>query len=168
MSIQNPYGLLNRSYEVGLAEVSIREQIGEVCPFLVFVFDGRVNLHTRIDMSRFRIEDLRLVSLCMPVMLSSQRLTRSASEDSGKSGLSRGLVPVETSGYPATDLMNMSCLSCSLLVTMGSEGQLRSISARPSSTSVPENSSDGNLDPGICHGLGAVNSDVARSLIIAH
>ena len=28
MSIQNPYGLLNRSYEVGLAEVSIREQIG--------------------------------------------------------------------------------------------------------------------------------------------
>ena len=28
MSIQNPYSLLNRSYEVGLAEVSIREQIG--------------------------------------------------------------------------------------------------------------------------------------------
>ena len=28
MAIQNPYSLLNRSYEVGLAEVSIREQIG--------------------------------------------------------------------------------------------------------------------------------------------
>ncbi|MDC3166922.1 aldo/keto reductase [Candidatus Pelagibacter sp.] len=28
MSIQNPYNLLNRSYEVGLAEVSIREEIG--------------------------------------------------------------------------------------------------------------------------------------------
>ena len=28
VSIQNPYSLLNRSYEVGLAEVSIREQIG--------------------------------------------------------------------------------------------------------------------------------------------
>ncbi len=28
MSIQNPYSLLNRSYEVGLAEVSVREQIG--------------------------------------------------------------------------------------------------------------------------------------------
>ena len=28
MSIQNPYNLLNRSYEVGLAEVSIRDQIG--------------------------------------------------------------------------------------------------------------------------------------------
>ena len=28
MSIQNPYSLLNRSYEVGLAEVSIRENIG--------------------------------------------------------------------------------------------------------------------------------------------
>ena len=28
MAIQNPYSLLNRSYEVGLAEVSIRENIG--------------------------------------------------------------------------------------------------------------------------------------------
>jgi len=28
MSIQNPYNLLNRSYEVGLSEVSIREKIG--------------------------------------------------------------------------------------------------------------------------------------------
>ncbi len=28
MSIQNPYNLLNRSYEVGLAEISIRDEIG--------------------------------------------------------------------------------------------------------------------------------------------
>ena len=28
MSIQNPYSLLNRSYEIGLSEVSIREEIG--------------------------------------------------------------------------------------------------------------------------------------------
>ena len=28
MSVQNPYSLLNSTYEVGLAEVSIREQIG--------------------------------------------------------------------------------------------------------------------------------------------
>ena len=28
LSVQNPYSLLNRTYEVGLAEVSIREQIG--------------------------------------------------------------------------------------------------------------------------------------------
>ena len=28
MSVQNPYSLLNRSYEVGLAEISIREKIG--------------------------------------------------------------------------------------------------------------------------------------------
>ena len=28
MSLQNPYSLLNRSYEVGLAEISIREKIG--------------------------------------------------------------------------------------------------------------------------------------------
>ena len=28
MSIQNPYNLLNRSFEVGLAEVAIREQCG--------------------------------------------------------------------------------------------------------------------------------------------
>ena len=26
MSVQNPYNLLNRTYEVGLAEISIREQ----------------------------------------------------------------------------------------------------------------------------------------------
>ena len=28
MSIQNPYSLLNRTYEIGLAEISIRDQIG--------------------------------------------------------------------------------------------------------------------------------------------
>ena len=28
MSVQNPYSLLNRSYEIGLSEVSIREEIG--------------------------------------------------------------------------------------------------------------------------------------------
>ena len=28
MSVQNPYNLLNRTYEVGLAEISIRDQIG--------------------------------------------------------------------------------------------------------------------------------------------
>ena len=28
MSVQNPYSLLNRTYEVGLAEVSIREESG--------------------------------------------------------------------------------------------------------------------------------------------
>ena len=30
MSIQNPYNLLNRSYEVGLAEISVRNKIGPV------------------------------------------------------------------------------------------------------------------------------------------
>ena len=28
MSIQNPYSLLNRSYEIGLAEISVRDKIG--------------------------------------------------------------------------------------------------------------------------------------------
>ena len=28
VSIQNPYSLLNRSFEVGLAEIAIREQCG--------------------------------------------------------------------------------------------------------------------------------------------
>src|SRR5690606_41618477 len=28
VSVQNPYNLLNRSYEVGMAEISIREQVG--------------------------------------------------------------------------------------------------------------------------------------------
>ena len=28
LSVQNPYNLLNRTYEIGLAEMSIREQAG--------------------------------------------------------------------------------------------------------------------------------------------
>ena len=28
LSVQNPYNLLNRTYEVGLAEMSVREQAG--------------------------------------------------------------------------------------------------------------------------------------------
>ena len=28
MSIQNPYSLVNRTYEIGLAEISIRDEIG--------------------------------------------------------------------------------------------------------------------------------------------
>ena len=28
LSIQNPYNLLNRTYEIGLAEMSVREQAG--------------------------------------------------------------------------------------------------------------------------------------------
>ena len=28
MSVQNPYNLLNRTYEVGLAEISVRDEIG--------------------------------------------------------------------------------------------------------------------------------------------
>ena len=28
MAVQNPYNLLNRTYEVGLAEISVREQSG--------------------------------------------------------------------------------------------------------------------------------------------
>ena len=33
LSIQNPYNLLNRTYEVGLAEISIREQSRITCLF---------------------------------------------------------------------------------------------------------------------------------------
>ena len=28
LSVQNPYNLLNRTYEIGLAEISVREQMG--------------------------------------------------------------------------------------------------------------------------------------------
>ena len=28
VSVQNPYNLLNRSYEVGISEISIRENVG--------------------------------------------------------------------------------------------------------------------------------------------
>jgi aryl-alcohol dehydrogenase-like predicted oxidoreductase len=43
MSIQNPYSLLNRTYEVGLAEISIRDEIGllSIFTFSKWIFTGK-------------------------------------------------------------------------------------------------------------------------------
>ena len=41
VSIQNPYNLLNRSFEVGLAEIAIREQCGLLLLALAFGISGK-------------------------------------------------------------------------------------------------------------------------------
>ena len=43
ISVQNPYNLLNRTYEVGLAEMSVREQAGllSLFPISMWVFSGK-------------------------------------------------------------------------------------------------------------------------------
>ena len=57
ISIQNPYNLLNRSFEVGLSEISIREQVGLLAysPLASGVltgkyFDGKIPKGSRMDL----------------------------------------------------------------------------------------------------------------------
>ena len=54
LSIQNPYGLLNRTYEVGLSEISIRENVGLLAysPLAFGLLSGKY--HTGKDSSRDR------------------------------------------------------------------------------------------------------------------
>lgn len=55
VSIQNPYNLLNRLYEVGLAEVSIREQMGLLAysPMAFGLLSGKY--HEKVDTARDRL-----------------------------------------------------------------------------------------------------------------
>ena len=55
VSIQNPYSLLNRSYEVGLAEVSMRENIGLLAysPMAFGLLSGKY--HDGSDVSNARL-----------------------------------------------------------------------------------------------------------------
>ncbi len=55
VSIQNPYSLLNRSYEVGLAEISIREQAGLLAysPLAFGLLSGK--FHLKQDSPRDRL-----------------------------------------------------------------------------------------------------------------
>jgi len=48
VSIQNPYSLVNRTYEVGMAEVSLRENIGLLAysPLAMGLLSGKYNLKT--------------------------------------------------------------------------------------------------------------------------
>jgi Predicted oxidoreductases (related to aryl-alcohol dehydrogenases) len=60
MSVQNPYNLLNRTYEVGLAEISIREQSGllALLSFGVWIFNRKIleinNLPAKSKMQLFK------------------------------------------------------------------------------------------------------------------
>ena len=57
MSVQNPYNLLNRTYEVGLAEISIREQSGLLAysPLASGVLSGKYRNNQKPKGSRFQL-----------------------------------------------------------------------------------------------------------------
>ncbi|MCL4113652.1 UNVERIFIED_CONTAM: hypothetical protein GTU68_025947 [Idotea baltica] len=62
VSIQNPYNLLNRSYEVGLAEVSIRENMGLLAysPLAFGLLSGK--FHEKRDTPKDRINRFKIMS----------------------------------------------------------------------------------------------------------
>ena len=58
MSIQNPYNLLNRTYEVGLAEISVREKIGLLAysPLAIGFLTGKYRNKERPEKSRLAVD----------------------------------------------------------------------------------------------------------------
>ena len=58
MSVQNPYNLLNRSYEVGLAEISIREKIGLLAysPLAIGFLSGKYRNNKKPEKSRLALD----------------------------------------------------------------------------------------------------------------
>lgn len=57
VSIQNPYSLLNRSYEVGLAEISIREKCGLLAysPLAFGMLTGKYDNNNKPDGARLTL-----------------------------------------------------------------------------------------------------------------
>ena len=62
VSVQNPYNLLNRSYEVGLAEISMRENVGclPYSPLAFGLLTGKY--HRKIDKPENRINQFKGLS----------------------------------------------------------------------------------------------------------
>lgn len=62
MSVQNPYSMLNRSYEVGMAEISIREKCGLLAysPLAFGLLSSKY--HEGIDTSRDRLNKFKQMS----------------------------------------------------------------------------------------------------------
>ena len=58
MSVQNPYNLLNRTYEVGLAEISVREKIGLLAysPLAIGFLTGKYRNKERPEKSRLAVD----------------------------------------------------------------------------------------------------------------
>ena len=77
VSVQNPYNLLNRTYEVGLAEISIREKIGLLAysPLAFGVLSGKYIGGVRPDKARLTLYTRFLVTPT-PKQRRRQRLTR--------------------------------------------------------------------------------------------
>ena len=62
VSIQNPYSLLNRTFEIGLAEIAIREQVGLLAysPMAFGLLSGKY--HKGLDQARDRINKFKQLS----------------------------------------------------------------------------------------------------------
>lgn len=62
MSVQNPYSLLNRTYEVGLAEMSIRETVGLLAysPLAFGLLSGKYHLKQDLERDRLNVFGKRL------------------------------------------------------------------------------------------------------------
>ena len=58
MSVQNPYNLLNRTYEIGLAEISVREQMGLLAysPLAIGFLTGKYRNQERPEKSRLAVD----------------------------------------------------------------------------------------------------------------
>ena len=58
MSVQNPYNLLNRTYEIGLAEISVREQMGLLAysPLAIGFLNGKYRNQERPEKSRLAVD----------------------------------------------------------------------------------------------------------------
>lgn len=57
VTIQNPYNLLNRTYEVGLSEISMREHIGLLAysPMAFGLLSGKYHNHSDVSNSRIKL-----------------------------------------------------------------------------------------------------------------
>lgn len=62
MTVQNPYSLLNRTYEIGLAEISIREKAGLICysPMAFGLLSGKY--HKKQDTEASRLNKFKNMS----------------------------------------------------------------------------------------------------------
>jgi hypothetical protein len=68
LSVQNPYNLLNRTYEVGLAEMSVREQSGLLAYslLLVVIFLANIeiiNYQKDLELHFIKISGLDIINL---------------------------------------------------------------------------------------------------------
>jgi aryl-alcohol dehydrogenase-like predicted oxidoreductase len=78
VSIQNPYNLLNRSFEVGLAEMAIREQVGLLAysPMAFGLLSGKYHRGPKPEQGRLSLYKVFVSLQRLPISGSNQALPR--------------------------------------------------------------------------------------------